>query len=537
MGQTLSTPATDKTTAQGGNGKFIYGVSEMQGWRVTMEDAHAIALKLDEEEDSNTFFAVYDGHGGGTVAKYAGENVHKRLVTDEAYRSKEYRAALKNAFLGTDADMRASPNFARDSSGCTAVAALVTKEGKIYVANAGDSRSVISVKGEAKPLSFDHKPQNQSEKSRIQAAGGYIEFGRVNGNLALARALGDFDYKKNTSLSPEAQIITCDPEITEHQITEEDEFLVIACDGIWDCLSSQQVVNVIRLLISQGKQISEICEEICELCLAPDTNSGAGIGCDNMTILIVAILNGRTLEEWSSWITDRVENKYGHETPDQLPQLYSASRLMSYRARRDAWEARQRDRDVQRVSPNGEGDNGSGGGFALVLGSNGGISVQPGHSILGGGRLMFDNDDSHDDSDDDSDDDDLQHEGLNGNSGFSDAFDFHQGGRSDITKSLREQLDELERDGDDESSNVDGDGDVHMGNIEDEDGESTGLPKKDLSASPRRVLQGEAPPPPKPLVNGDAEVEQLESTPGPDTPSPAVKAEGLLDSSESPLKV
>lgn len=297
------------------------------------------------------------------------------------------------------------------------------------------------------------------------------------------------------------------------------------------------MVNVIRLLISQGKQISEICEEICELCLAPDTNSGAGIGCDNMTILIVAILNGRTLEEWSSWITDRVENKYGHETPDQLPQLYSASRLMSYRARRDAWEARQRDRDVQRVSPNGEGDNGSGGGFALVLGSNGGISVQPGHSILGGGRLMFDNDDSHDDSDDDSDDDDLQHEGLNGNSGFSDAFDFHQGGRSDITKSLREQLDELERDGDDESSNVDGDGDVHMGNIEDEDGESTGLPKKDLSASPRRVLQGEAPPPPKPLVNGDAEVEQLESTPGPDTPSPAVKAEGLLDSSESPLKV
>lgn len=53
----------------------------------------------------------------------------------------------------------------------------------------------------------------------------------LTGNLALARALGDFDYKKNTSLSPEAQIITCDPEITEHQITEEDEFLVIACDG------------------------------------------------------------------------------------------------------------------------------------------------------------------------------------------------------------------------------------------------------------------------------------------------------------------
>lgn len=52
-----------------------------------------------------------------------------------------------------------------------------------------------------------------------------------SGNLALARALGDFDYKKNASLGPEAQIITSDPEIIEHQITEEDEFVIIACDG------------------------------------------------------------------------------------------------------------------------------------------------------------------------------------------------------------------------------------------------------------------------------------------------------------------
>ena len=80
------------------------------------------------------------------------------------------------------------------------------------------------------------------------AAGGYIEYGRVNGswivqclrltlnlspgNLALARALGDFDYKKNAQLSPEAQIITCDPEIIEHSIGEDDEFMIIACDGV-----------------------------------------------------------------------------------------------------------------------------------------------------------------------------------------------------------------------------------------------------------------------------------------------------------------
>jgi len=98
--------------------------------------------------------------------------------------------------LGTDEDILANPAHTRDPSGCTAVAALLTHDNKIYVANAGDSRSVLGVKGEVKPLSFDHKPTNDSERERIRSAGGYVEFGRVNGNLALSRALGDFEFKK-----------------------------------------------------------------------------------------------------------------------------------------------------------------------------------------------------------------------------------------------------------------------------------------------------------------------------------------------------
>lgn len=69
------------------------------------------------------------------------------------------------------------------------------------------------------------------ERNRITAAGGYIEFGRVNGNLALSRALGDFEFKKNYNVSPERQVITADPDLTVHNITDEDEFFVIACDG------------------------------------------------------------------------------------------------------------------------------------------------------------------------------------------------------------------------------------------------------------------------------------------------------------------
>lgn len=500
MGQTLSSPATDKKSESSENGRFYYAVTEMQGWRISMEDAHATVLNLDgdDAESSNTFFAVYDGHGGGTVAKFAGENVHKRLVKEEAYHDKRYEAALKRAFLGTDEDLLANPVTARDPSGCTAVAALISQD-KIYVANAGDSRSVLSFSGEAKPLSFDHKPTNEVEKQRISGAGGYVEYGRVNGNLALSRAIGDFDFKKNYALTPERQIITSDPDVTCHDITGEDEFLVLACDGIWDCLTSQQVVDFVRYQVSEGKSLTEIGEMMCDHCLAPDTSSGAGIGCDNMTVLIVAVLNGRTKEEWVAWITDRVKTEYGYKTPTTVPQLYAASRIAAFKSRQEAWERRQQHvRDsVENGTPSYIHERGALSGFARVLGSNGGISFQPGGSIMSDtGTLMFGNDES--DSDDSGDDE--AHRSL-----FSDL-----GGVTHTfpdSRSLKAQLEEYEK--------------------EDEE---------HLHAEDQQTLSDNMA---HALPNGDAikPVEQFKSLPGGDAASPVVKAEGLMDTSEDPTKV
>ncbi|KAJ7780631.1 phosphatase 2C-like domain-containing protein [Mycena maculata] len=514
MGQTLSSPATQKFSESGSNARFHYAVTEMQGWRITMEDAHAIVLDLDEgKEDPNTFFAVYDGHGGGTVAKFAGQNVHKRLVTEEAYKESQYDEALKRAFLGTDEDLLANPAHTRDPSGCTAVAALVTKD-KIYVANAGDSRSVISVKGEVKALSFDHKPSNEVEKTRISGAGGYIEFGRVNGNLALSRALGDFEFKKNYNMSPEKQIITADPDVTCHDITDEDEFLVLACDGIWDCLSSQQVVNFIRYQVSEGKDLTEIGEMMCEHCLAPDTSSGAGIGCDNMTVLIVALLHGRTKEEWAAWVTDRVKNEYGYKTPSTLPQLYAQSRLMSFKVRREAQEARDR---ARQESSSGDDIPGLGygtgglGQFARVLGSTGGISFHPGSAIMGdNGPLMFGNDDSEDEE---SGDEDLE----GGRSYFKETILGRNDESTDPMQKLQAQLDEYEKD-------------VEEHDI-DEDIDSKVPQEVPISPTPEEQ--------PKHLVNGDAKVppvKQLTSPPAGDAPHPVTTVEGLMDTSEDPLK-
>jgi len=523
MGQTLSSPETKKKTECGGNDSYLYAVTEMQGWRISMEDAHAAVLDLDGEPNSNGFFAVYDGHGGGRVSKYAGENLHKRLLSEDTYREKNYDAALKKAFLGTDEDLLATR--ARDTSGATAVAALLTTDNKIYVANAGDSRSVIDVKGEAKPLSFDHKPTNESEKARICAAGGYIDFGRVNGNLALSRALGDFEFKQNNELGPEKQIITADPDIICHEVTEEDEFLVLACDGIWDCLSSQQVIDIVRYEISEGKELSAITELICDHCLAPDTTSRVGIGCDNMTVLVVAILHGRTKEEWYSWIADRVKNKYGYETPSAPPQLYSPSRLMSFRARQEAIEAHKKenpDKETQDKEANDESRPfirivSPSESILRILGSTGGISYLPGSND--NSNLMF--------QADDSDDEIGEEEMPGGHASFSNVGESDELPSDDPTSHLKAQFAQFEKDMQEDHAK-DGDGDTKMAD-------------SNVDETPHK-LQGEAPPSPKLLPNGDSKalvtpVEQLRSQADGDAPASVAKIEGLLDASEDPFKV
>ena len=100
-------------------------------------------------------------------------------------------------------------------------------------------------------LSFDHKPNNELESKRILAAGGWVEFNRVNGNLALSRALGDFVFKRNEAKKAEEQIVTAYPDVEIKDITTDHEFIVLACDGIWDVLSNEEVLEFVRTRIAQ----------------------------------------------------------------------------------------------------------------------------------------------------------------------------------------------------------------------------------------------------------------------------------------------
>lgn len=332
MGQILSQPVTEKISEKGVDKHLAYGLSCMQGWRVNMEDAHSTILNLydlnnqkgkqvekgeasDASEDHVAFFGVYDGHGGEKVAIFTGEHLHDIVKSTKAFQEKDYVNAFKEGFLNCDQAILNDDSMKDDDSGCAAVSVIITPK-QVICGNAGDSRSIMSINGFAKALSYDHKPSNEGEKSRICSAGGYVDMGRVNGNLALSRGIGDFEFKKNLDLPPEEQTVTCYPDVIQHDLDiSKDEFVVLACDGIWDCLTSQQCVECVSRGIYERKPLETICEEIMELCCAP-TSDGSGIGCDNMSISIVALLDeskNESLDQWYERVIKRIENSQSND--------------------------------------------------------------------------------------------------------------------------------------------------------------------------------------------------------------------------------
>lgn len=148
----------------------------------------------------------------------------------------------------------------------------------------------------------------------------------------MSRAIGDFEFKKSADLSPEKQIVTANPDINIHDLTDDDEFLVIACDGtlrrmpyllpllsslgIWDCQSSQAVVEFVRRGIVAKQSLSAICENMMDNCLASNSDTG-GVGCDNMTMAVIGLLRGKTEDEWYNMIAERVSKGEGPCAPPE----------------------------------------------------------------------------------------------------------------------------------------------------------------------------------------------------------------------------
>eukprot|EP00930_Biecheleria_cincta_P070276 TRINITY_DN57917_c0_g1_i1.p1 TRINITY_DN57917_c0_g1~~TRINITY_DN57917_c0_g1_i1.p1 ORF type:complete len:463 (-),score=82.76 TRINITY_DN57917_c0_g1_i1:198-1526(-) len=287
---------------------LLWGIGEMQGWRPTMEDAHVATTLKSGKWAGTGLFGVFDGHGGASVAKFSARNLPKLVVAGRALEAED---ALKTSFEMLDKCLENAAQTLQcthrshpSKVGCTAVTCLVRRR-DIIVANAGDSRVVLSCQGTAIDLSQDHKPSLPEEKQRIGNAGGFVvdsrvgpyTVSRVNGELSLSRAIGDLRFKQDATRSAAEQIVTCVPDVRTYMRNPEDEFLIIACDGVWDVLSSQDVVDRVHKHLPEMRrgelQPSDVVSQILDECLATDPRKSFGKGGDNMTMIIVVMQEPR----------------------------------------------------------------------------------------------------------------------------------------------------------------------------------------------------------------------------------------------------
>ncbi|KAL3282069.1 hypothetical protein HHI36_005268 [Cryptolaemus montrouzieri] len=155
----------------------------------------------------------------------------------------DYGKLITDEVLAADHSLleAAKKNF--DIAGTTALIAIL-EGSKLIVGNVGDSRGVMcDSRGNAIPLSFDHKPQQMRERKRIKEAGGFVTFNgvwRVAGILATSRALGDYPLK-------DKKFVIADPDILTFELNDHKPlFVILASDGLWDTFSNDEAVNFIK---------------------------------------------------------------------------------------------------------------------------------------------------------------------------------------------------------------------------------------------------------------------------------------------------
>ncbi|CAH1430967.1 unnamed protein product [Lactuca virosa] len=254
-----------------------------KGPKEYMEDEHIcidnLLQHLDRTEgfpSPGAFYGVFDGHGGTDAASYVRKNILKFIVEDPQFPSC-LKKAIRNAYM--KADQAFAENSSVDiSSGTTALTTFIFGR-KMVVANAGDCRAVLGKRGRAIELSNDHKPNSVTERHRIEKLGGVIYDGYLNGQLSVARALGDW-HMKFPKGSGSGCPLSSEPELQEVLLMEEDEFVIMGCDGLWDVMSSQCAVTIARKELMIHNDPERCSKELVREALKRNT-------CDNLTVVVV----------------------------------------------------------------------------------------------------------------------------------------------------------------------------------------------------------------------------------------------------------
>mmetsp|Transcript_30156 Transcript_30156/g.35566 ORF Transcript_30156/g.35566 Transcript_30156/m.35566 type:complete len:593 (-) Transcript_30156:238-2016(-) len=304
--------------------RWDFAISEEMGMRRTMEDKCIVVhdlvvpeLKEMAEFGPQSWFGVYDGHGGDDASAFLQKRLHvevslslasvanrlgatlklpSRSMAIEA-QDKIVKEALTEAFLATDADFISR----QGQAGSTATTSLIFGN-RLYCPNVGDSRSVLCRNHVARAMSEDHKPSRDDESARIKAAGGFVINKRVMGELAVSRAFGDAEFKKGISeiLGEEnvgrgeenpdhdltQPLVIAEPEFQCVDLDEKDDFLILACDGLFDVMTNQAVCDMVLSELNKHGDAQRTVD-----CLSHNAIENLGSR-DNVSILLVLLRDG-----------------------------------------------------------------------------------------------------------------------------------------------------------------------------------------------------------------------------------------------------
>ncbi|KAF3970816.1 hypothetical protein CMV_005519 [Castanea mollissima] len=286
-----------------------YGSVSVIGRRREMEDAVRAELGIMNKKGGGggggvggkyDFFGVYDGHGGCHVARACSERLHGILVeeggesnSEELERLSEYWERVMEACFGKmDEEVVGGGGGVGRTVGSTAVVAVVGEE-ELVVANCGDCRAVLFSGGVALALSRDHKPDRPDELKRIEAAGGKVinwNGHRVLGVLTTSRSIGDHHLRP---------YVISKPEVTVTKRSNNDEFLILASDGLWDVISNEVACQTVKrclegrlrrksleMEVENESRAAEAAAVLAELAMARGSK-------DNISVIVVELRKPR----------------------------------------------------------------------------------------------------------------------------------------------------------------------------------------------------------------------------------------------------
>ncbi|XP_065549292.1 protein phosphatase 1F isoform X2 [Lathamus discolor] len=257
---------------------LLVSIHAIRNTRRKMEDRHVLLPEFNQlfglsDDTDRAFFAVFDGHGGVDAANYSATHLHVNVGLHEEV-VKNPAEALKCSFQKTDEMFLFKAKREKLRSGTTGVSALIVGN-KLHIAWLGDSQVMLVQQGKAVTLMEPHKPEREDERERIETLGGcvtYMDCWRVNGTLAVSRAIGDICQKP---------YISGDADGDSFELTGSEDYLLLACDGFFDAVKPYEVVDLVLDHLMQTKGVGL---KAAERLVAAAKENGSS---DNITVLVV----------------------------------------------------------------------------------------------------------------------------------------------------------------------------------------------------------------------------------------------------------